>query len=160
MAAITTISYRVQDAKGNKSSFLIRVPASFTHTQVSAFHANFAPVLDAVLGAKIVEAAVEYSLTLPGGLKANPDANNDVQESGLFTMVAADTAFVESIRVPGFKESLFSGETIPTEAGAALAFKNALISGLDGGGVQVLPCDRYGNDLTSMRSAVKTFRKK
>ena len=159
MAAITTLSFSVEDAKGQRGTALIRIPASFTHAQVTTFAANLAPVLDAVLGAKILGMSVAYDLTLPGGLKGTADANNDVQESGLFTFAAAGTIYKESQRVPGFKESLFVGTTIDVAAGAGLSYKNAMLAGLDGGGVTVLPCDRYGNDLTALSSAVKTFRK-
>jgi hypothetical protein len=159
MAAVTTLSVRILDESGTPATLLLRLPATFTHAQVTAFAANFAPIADAVLAGKIDEMSVTYSLTLPQGLKASADANSDVQKSALFTLAAANTSFSDGIRVPAFKEAKFSGDSVNLEDSAVSAFVDALTDGLDGGGTPVLPCDRYGNDLTSLNKAKKTFRK-
>ncbi len=158
--ATFNISYSILDGDGDTSNFAVKVPrGAFTIAQIESYAQQLASLLDVVIGGKITGLAVTLEAALPGGLKAAAVGTSDVQEGALFTFTNA-SPYVDSVRVPAWLETAFAGKEVNLEAVGVGAFVAALTAGLDIGGTQVQPSDRYENDYTALARAVKSFRKK
>lgn len=155
------IGYTMRDADGDTSTFAVKIPdATYTLANLAEFAKEFGDLINAVTDAVIVDVRLVASFPVDENWRTLPVQDCEVQKGALFAFQAADTEFRHSIRIPGFRPSKFAGNSVNTGDADVIALKNALISGLDASGVVVLPSDKYGNDLVSMISAVKSFRKK
>lgn len=155
-----SVSFSIEDRDGDNSTVIIFLDSTFTLAQYAGFVTNFAPLLDAVTQGKIVSATLNMDMTLPGGLKASATSTAENQVGGLWTM-ATPARYKHGIRVPALVDSLFVGKNVNySAAGAAQNFTNAITGGVDVSGTQIIPRDGYGNDLTSVATAVKSIRRK
>lgn len=158
--ATFNVSYSILDGDGDTSALAFKVPAgTLTLAQITGYAQQVATLLDVVIGGKITGLAITLEAALPGGLKASATGTSDVQEGALFSFVNA-SPYIDSIRVPAWNEDLFVGKEVNTEGTGVGNFISALITGLDVSGATVAASDRYENDYTSLKSAVKSFRKK
>jgi hypothetical protein len=154
MADVSFISYRLTDHKGDRATVQIFAPATATLAELQALSDAVAAELDDVTGLLIESAAVNLALTLPAGIKESATANVDAEKGVNWGFDAADTDYRHTIRVPGVPSALVEGDNAVHDSGDGLAWKNIIING-DG----VTPVtDRYANDLTSLLTAVVTFR--
>jgi hypothetical protein len=159
MATVTNISYSFQDADGNRATTIISLPSTTLFADLTDFASDAAILLDAVSDAVITDIAITYTVALPGGIKTDPVANSNVQESALFTLNAANTVYKAGIRVPALVQAMFTGREVDTTDADITALVNALVSGLTENGNNVSPTDKFANDLTGLSKAVKVFRK-
>lgn len=159
MAINALLSLTVVDAKGKKASmpFYVKFPDNAAVSDVTGTLDALATNIDAISEGKIVsESATIYS-TVPGGLKTDPVANSDVEESGLFTH-PLDGLLQKSfgIDIPAFKQSLFvQGEIDMTDLDV-VAYLDGIVNG-------ITPADFYETlwsyQLTQPTKARKSFRK-
>lgn len=159
MATVTQISYSIRDADGNRASLLIPVPSATLFDDVSDFAVELAPLVDAVIEGVIVSITATYDIALPGGLDTDPEADSNVQKSGLFSFDVTGHPRRYGIRVPALDETKFTGKEVDTVDTDIAALTSALIDGLTENTHLVAPCDAYGNDLAALFRAVKVFRK-
>ena len=160
MAALYNVSYSLLDDDGNTSAYAIKVPeAALTIAEIREFAQEFAAALDLVTEAQITKIAVTLETTIPGGLKATPEAQSNVQEGALFSFIASDTLYKYGSRVPAFQQDYFTGTQVDQTEVDVQAYINAMLLGLDSTGTPVIPSDQYGNDLTTVAKAYKSFRR-
>lgn len=158
--ANASVTYTIQDADGDVKSLPIIFPrGTLTLAQIDAFASAYAPLLDAVLDAQIVGISTSIDLAIPNGLKSSAASGTDVERGALFTFNAANTPYVWSAFLPGFATAKFSGDEVNKTDSAVAALIGAMVSGLTNAGATVSPSDKYGNDLTALKAAVKRFRK-
>jgi hypothetical protein len=158
--ATFNVSYSILDGDGDTSALAFKVPAgTLTLAQITGYAQQMATLLDAVIGGKILGIGITLDAALPGGLKAAATATSDVQEGALFTFTTA-TPYVDSVRVPAWLETLFTGKEVNLAGTGVGAFRDGLLNGIDVAGTTVAASDRYENDYTSLKSSVKSFRKK
>lgn len=158
--SLVTASISVLDADGDISTTPINIPlGTLTITQLAGFLQGAATDLDAITEGKLVSINVNLDVDLPSGLKSAPVANSDVQESGLLTYTAANTKYVWSQIIPAFVQGKFSGKNINLADTAVTTFTNRMINGATVASALVQPSDKYENDLQSVKSGTKRFRK-
>jgi len=158
--ATFNVSYSILDGDGDTSALAFKVPAgTLTLAQITGYAQQVATLLDAVIGGKILGIGITLDAALPGGLKAAAVATSDVQEGALFTFTTS-TPYVDSVRVPAWLETLFTGKEVNLAGAGVGAFRDALLTGLTVAGANVAASDRYENDYTSLKTATKSFRKK
>lgn len=152
---------RIRDADGDVSTSQFNFPATFTLTNIEEYAEAFLPLLDAVIHGRIEEAGVTVSITLPGGLKANPAAYCDVQQGALFSWLT-NGGFNTSVRLPTFQPEMFGAgsKDVDVEDTDVAAMVTAIISGIEvTGPVTVTPSDYRGDDITALVKGVESFRK-
>jgi hypothetical protein len=154
MAQVDLISYSLADDDGNVSSVPIFIPTGSTLAAIQTFSDSMAAAIDGISGAKIQSASVMKALTLPGGMKANALGDHFVNHGANFGYDAADTVYRHTARIPAIKLTLLTGEVVNTADPLVVTFD----TGMTGGFGADTPSDRYGNDLTSLLSALATFR--
>jgi len=155
------VGVTVLDADGNTKSHDVKVPAgSLTLAAIEGFAQFYAEKVDAVSEAKVTSIRVTWELTPSGVIKPNPVAGSNVQEAALVQFDAAGTPYAWSVSVPAWIAAAFSGKSVNWVNGAALAWKNLMLDGATYDAQLVAPCDKYENDLTSVVSGVKRFRRK
>ena len=153
-------SYSVTDSDGDSRSMVVPVPrGALTLAEITGFMEAQAALIDPILDGAITEMRVEIKVPVPGGLKASPNANAEVQKGGLFTFALDGSDYSYSIRVPALLPSLFSGKEVNTADTDVTAFVNSIIAGLDVAGTQVTPSNPFEFDINALKTAKKTFRK-
>lgn len=150
----TIISVGMNDAAGKRRTFPVWVQDGYTVAQLQTFINNFVPLLDAVIGAQILDVSVGYTMTVPGGLKGSPDAGSEVRQGALLSYDATGTPYRFSLFVPTWDEAGYTADVV-NNTGAYATFITNLLNG-DG---TVLPCDKYDNDLSAYLGGEQTFRK-
>jgi len=160
MALTDVITISIVDNDGDRRSLPIYMPTGLTLAQLNDGAAQIAAQVDAVIDGQIIEMSVTHNVTLPGGLKAGPVAFCEVQKGALFSFFAAGTNRTYSTYIPTFRPDLFINDDVDSsDADVSVLETNYLDGwGLTGGGT-LAPSDEYGNDLTFLKKAVKTFRK-
>lgn len=155
MAVVDDISVKIQDAKGESTRLHIYAPTGQTFAAITAFTDQNLPLLDVITAGQIVAATLTRAIILPGGLKAAPVANSDVQEGANMLFDVAASNYNHSIRVPALVQALFTGREVDLADLDVIAWSNDVINGLGG----VAPSDRKGGDLVGLLSGKKTFHK-
>lgn len=159
--SLFVVGVTVLDADGNNKQTDVKVPAGvLTKANIEAFAQQYASIVDSASEGKVVGLRVTWELTPPGTVKPNPNVGSNVQEAALWTFDAADTPYAYSVSVPAWLQAAFTGKEVNQAHGAALAFKNLMLTGYNDGGTFIIPSDKYENDLTAVISAVKRFRRK
>lgn len=156
MANTDFITFKLTDIDGQSGTLQLFVPTGGTIAQLQTLSDAFAAVLDDVTAAIIEESTVTLQLTLPGGLDVTPANGHYIQHGANFGFDAADTPYRHTIRVPAILESLLTGDVVETGSPPGSTFVNGITGGFGG----LLPSDRYGNDLTALLSALRSFRKR
>jgi hypothetical protein len=95
-------------------------------------------------------------MSLNGTIKGSPVADSDPNEGALYSFDADSTAYNPSIWVPAAAQSKFVGQAVDTSDTDVSAF----VIAVTGAHSSVSASDRYANDITALRSAVKKFRRK
>jgi len=159
--AIFNISYGVIDDQGDTQRIQVTVPqGALTLANITGYAQALAALIDDVIDGYISDISLCLVIGLPGGMKTSANAGAEVERGANFTFQADGTNYAHTIRVPGVLPGLFVGNSVDLTAGAVVALRAALTSGLNIGGTQVIPSDRYENDLTNLIAATKTFRRK
>lgn len=156
---IFSVLYSVIDAKNAISNTEIAVPDTFSLVQITSFATQMAALIDPLMKGKITRIGIVLAVTLPGGLKATPATDADVEEGARFQFNSAG-GFYTGLRLPTFDEALIQPGTKVVDVFDAdvLAFIGGMVSGLDVGGVQVTPSDKRQADVVSLKSAVEQFQ--
>jgi len=155
MAETNLISYQVKDFNNHIAQVHIYVPTGLTVAQLVAFSDLAAADLDTIIGATIEKASVTLDLGLPEGLKGTAVDSQPVEEGANLAFDAANTAYRWTQRVPSLLDEYYTEDTVILADSDITAWTARMTAG----DLTVLPCDRYGNDLTDVLSGVKTFRK-
>ena len=149
---------RIRDEDGDASTMTLKFPDSLTVGDITDYAGAFLPLLDAVINGKIEAAGVCLAVSLPGGLKAAPINNTDVQQGAQFLFRAG--AYPVRLRVPTFKPTMFvaGSKTVDITDADVLNFRNAILNGLTPVATLVEPSSNRGEDIDSWVSAVENFR--
>lgn len=129
--------------------------ATATLANLIAWASGLGLAIDTVSEGQVTKIRLIISIPVPGGVKANPVANSDVEETGLLTFNASSTPNAYGFDLPSFVQSAFTGGKIDL-ANADVA---ALVSYLTVPSNTIVGTDRYGNALATVRQGNKTFRK-
>ena len=159
------LSYTIADDAGAVQTWALKVvqdtDITFEHILLAAN--ELGELLDPAIEGIVTSVNVNFSMA-PGWIANDtPGANSDVEEGALLTFNCADTTYTHSNRIPAFLQSLFNGKVVNTASPAADNLISGILAGftVDPGGDEhtVVFGDNYDNAYTSLRRAVKSFRK-
>lgn len=156
MAITTLISFGIQGAAGPLKRFPVWMDSGAAIADIQDAIDTLAPAIDAAIAGKITDVEVTMAFSLPGGLKASPDAGSHSRQGANLTFDAESTNYAHTVYLPTWEEAGFSGDTV-LETGVYDTLQDALIASY-GTGEENLT-DKYGNDLVSFVSGERTFRK-
>lgn len=111
------ISYTIKDEKDARSIMGVHVTAvNIVGILDSAgspleYAADLALLIEPLISGQIVAININVSVPLPAGLKTAPELTSDVEEGATFTFITADK-FTAQVRIPTFRETLQSGESV------------------------------------------------
>lgn len=150
--------YTIQDAKGAKSTMKINFPQAADIAVLKDFVTTTASMIDALIKGKIVDAGIGLAVALPGGLKASPLADSDVEEGARFSWRTALNT-IPAFRMPTFDEAFISpgSRAVDTTDGTVDAFVQRVIAGRTVGLTNVSPSDDHGEDITALDAARESF---
>lgn len=149
----------LQDDKGERRS----IPLYFTYDSATTLSAILAYLsvtlsyLNAITDAQIVSHSLTLNIALPGGLKAAPVADCDVEETGLITYLT-DAPVKRSFGqdIPGFAQSKFVGGKIDLADADVVAWTGRFTAT----GTSLVGSNQdFLAGLASVRTGKKTFRK-
>ena len=155
MAFAVIIQVDFVDAK-NKTSFTrIRVPTGFTIAQYTTFAEDVCQAISDISGCVITGASIGLNLTMTG-LATTVTAGADIAVKAFFKFRSAVAGFFAKMALPTFDEEtlVLAGTDQIDTADTAVAAYIALVETGDG---TILPCDKYGNDLTALDISRELF---
>jgi len=152
--ADTLLSMAIRDADGDKKRVQVFLPAATTQAAIVTFSDSFAALMDAVIGGKIDEISYTISIPVPGGLKADPVADTEVQKGALLSYDNA-SRYKWGQYIPTWLDDNFTGDEINPGGTGVSAFLAAYSAGLAG----TNPTNGYSDDLTALAASRKAFRK-
>ena len=149
---------RIRDEDGDSSTMTVKFPDSLTITDIIDYADDFLLLVDAVIDGKVEGAGICIGYTLPGGLKASPINNCDVQHGAQFLFRAG--GYPVRLRVPTFKPTMFvaGSKVVDITDSDVLNFRNSISAGLTPDITLVQPSDNRGADIDEWVSGVENFR--
>jgi len=151
-----SVLFTIRDEKGARSLVEIYLPSATTIALAQDFVTAVAPLLEALITGAIERVGICVSGTLPGGLRASPLANSDVEEGARFIFTSAG-GYTTSVRIPTFDDTLILEGTniVDSDAGAVTSF----VAGMTAGLATVQPTDYRSADITALKSAREDFQR-
>jgi len=140
----------------NKTSFTrVRVPTGFTIAQYTSFVQDLAQAVTNISGCRVTGASISLNFSM-AGLTAAASAVADVASKAFLKVRSAVAGFFAKMSIPTFDEDslVLTGSDQIDTADVDVAALIALIETGDG---TVVPCDKYGNDLTETTIARELF---
>lgn len=150
-----TAVFTIRDGKGARSTVEININVA-TIANAQSFVTAMAPLLDAVILGVIERVGICAVATLPGGLRAVPDSDSDVEEGARFVYNSVG-GYKTSVRLPTFNEAMMlsGSQRVDQSDTDVLAFNTAMTDPL----ATFSASDYRGADIVSLRSAVDAFQK-
>jgi hypothetical protein len=151
------LSYQLKDADHEPTSFDVPfTTSSGLLADIAAWVSTITPAIDLVMDGQILKIKLSLLIPLPtSGIKTSPATGAENERTGLFSMAASSTPNAYGLDFPSFSQLYFTGNQIDTSN----ANVSALITLLTTTSNSTRVTDRYGNNLVSVKNAVKTFRK-
>lgn len=156
------VVYSIKDAKSKISTFRINFgnPATVNLGMVTAWATAVAPTIANLITGALVEIGVGFTLALPGGLPASPQAISDVEEGARFSYKTALNT-VTGFRIPTFNESkMVSGTANVNGSDTDVVDLNTkMVLGHTVALETIQPTDERGEDVTAVVSMKDSFSK-
>lgn len=146
------LTYTVRDSDGDRATFRVNLPTATAQADVITYAQYLAGLTDDVIEGVIESIQATLSIALPEGLKGTT-TNSDVEHGARLSFQTAN-GFTTSFRLPTIMDAMLVGHEV-YQADTAMA---ALISAIVTGDSGVSPCDQRGEDITSIVTAVESFR--
>lgn len=144
-------SIHLVDANGDPGIVALHdyMPDTTTLASIVTKVSAMAGEVEVMVDGQILKGTTSIEFPLTAG-KGSPVANCEVEKGALFTFNVAGTTYAASFFVPTFKPTLFVGNEVNVaDAGVAAFLTNMLANWFD----------KYDHDITSLKRAVKRFRK-
>jgi len=158
MPVVDSISIPVTCEGGPVKRTIVNFPTGLAVADLQGFWTAFAPEFDTIHSGVTGNPSAKFTLTNPGGLRANAIADSDTRRGMLMAFDPADTNFNHSLFIPGVNLSLIVGGLINEADASLIAARDRILTGEVGPPVR-LPSDRNGNDITGFLGAEVSFRK-
>jgi hypothetical protein len=148
-------SFQVTDGDGNVTAVTVYAKhASATLAQLQSWGTDMSELIDGALDGKVTKASLLVDVTL-GDVKSDAAAGSNIQETALITFDCASTPYNFSLDFPAWNDDAFTGKAVDETNAAYQALRDYLITASN----TIVGTDRYGNALTAVNKARKTFRK-
>jgi hypothetical protein len=144
------------DDEGKPSSTGCWLPDATTLAAAQTFAAAFAQLIDNMTEGKLTGINMIYHVALPGGLKANPIANSDVEQGAIFVYADAQN-FKTSLRVAAVSKAkiVANSDAVDLADADVIALNLAMTAGIAG----TQPSTNRGDDLTALLSAKESYKR-
>lgn len=164
MTAPTIYSYTIKDAKGvsaTASFYVTYNPSTITFAELTSGLDALGSLVEAITDGVIVNSRVILQVDPNVAWKDNAVANCDVEESEVFDFNVANSPYLQSVVVPAIKQDLLvgGGKVNLSSAGAIKSFADAVV-GSFGTNNAISVIAKFGGDLTSVRQAYKSPRRR
>ncbi len=164
MAYAIVLRFDIRDDSGKTSFTKIRVPTTFSVSQVVEFGQAMAQLIANLSIGEVYRAGITFALDLSGlGLKVAAAAAADIYEKARFQFQTGVTRFRAFFRLPTWDETLtnLGSDTVDTSDVDVAA----LIAGMENGiavigPATIQPSDGRGNDIVSLQFAKEIRTKK
>jgi len=150
----TLLSIGVLDADGDTKRVQVFLPAATTQAAIVTYSDAFCALLDEVIDGQISDVSYTITVPVPGGLKANPVANSEVQKGALLSFANA-SRYKWGQYIPTWSDDNFSGDEVLLTPQEVIDFIVGYVAGIGG----TNPTNGYSDDLTSLAASRKAFRK-
>lgn len=165
MPSPTIYSFTIKDYNGLEATHIVYTAYDAATETVGALVGNIAAYgggLDAVTAGVIVDCRIIVDVAPDPSWKTTPVANIPIEETLLLNLNQANSKYVQSMDIPAVRDTLFTSDGRPIIAsGAIAALVNQLTNAVTGigGSSTVFAQSKFSNALTSLRDAMKSFRK-
>lgn len=161
MPSPTIYSFTLKDARGVSATTTgIYVSYDAATETVGALVGNIAALggtIDAITDAVITDCRIVIDVAPDPSWKSAPVASSDVQESFNLNFTQANSKYVQSVLIPGLKNSiLVNNAPAPTATPLSTFITNMTTS--IGGSSTVFANSKYSNALTALKDVFITFR--
>lgn len=161
MPSPTIMSFTIKDESGDTATsdlFVAYDAATETVAALLGAAAAYGGLLDAVTGGQIIEFNLKINGLPDPSWKVAPIADSDVQKTLLENFNVADSKYPQDFIVPAIRGTLIdtAGKPILTSGAAIDALNDLIVAGSGA----VFPNNKFLLDLTSLRDAAITFRKR
>lgn len=156
MADPTILSYTIQDAEGVETSHSIYVngPSSGLLSDLQAYAAAYATVLDGVTDGVIVRGRIDVPMSGLSGLKTTAGPN-DVEKTGLFNFGNSSTRYKIPVDVPAIAQAVITAGRIDLSNANVAAW----ITFLETASSTISAVSKFLAVLQNVVDALLTFRK-
>lgn len=151
-----SISVSLSDYRGRNASVIVRVPDSETVDEAVAYAQAMVQELDAITGARVESVDIIVPVTVTG-IKTGAVADVANENGANFNYSLQSSPYSETIRIPAILPALLAGDSVNTANADVNAFNVAIVAGAAGRPGAV---NEFGNKLTGLNSAKRTFRRK
>lgn len=156
---VNLLSVQITDDDGDTNSCIVHLPSGKTLAQYQAISDVLVSRIDNVINGQITASRMEVNFSLPVGLKAAPVQYSENQKGAQFNF-ETDGQYSHGFRVPSFADAKFDGDNVIQTDAQVAALITGMVDGVADGIGTTQPVSKYGEDLTSVRTAVKAFRRK
>lgn len=163
MPSPTIFSYSLKDAAGVKGSTDVYVAYDAATETIAALlgaAAAYGGLLDAVTAAKITGFSLHIPALPDPTWKGAAIANVDMEQTLLENMDILDSIYAQSIDIPCLRDTLIVGGRPVLTAGGPIALLNAALIAPGVIGTGVAAQSKFLENLTALRDAQVTFRKR
>lgn len=158
---VWTASYTIEDAKGLTSTVEVNFDQAATFDNARRAAQRVGQLINAITRGAIRKINIAYNVPLPTGLRAEPEANSDVEEGARFQF-RTENGFYSGMRLPTFNEALLVANSTEVDVTieAVRNFVEALRDSVNlVDPVAVIPCvDKRGEDLVALTFAREQFQ--
>jgi len=159
MAIAYQITYELEDDSGERATFGINIPTTFSLAQYTEFGRAVASLVDPIVSGRISNCGLTISVDLSGLTSNAFTSTSDVEEVAAFQFSTVDGTKT-LVNVPAIDElAVASGTDDLDQADVFVAaFITAMESGVAVTGGTVSPCDVAESDINSTVYARENFR--
>jgi hypothetical protein len=152
------LSVTEMDSLGVTATHNVNLTIAGTQTvdDVGAELNTYLPLLDAIIDTQIIRARAIWEVDLPGGLKAAPVANSEVQRGMLQQWDQANSIYSASTVVPGVSTAVAPNKKVNVANTDYVAWYGHLL-GLTGPAIKFV--SKFKNQIAARLKVEVTFRK-
>ncbi len=155
------VSATFEDEKGERvaAPFYFTTDDANTLANILSYAGTVAAQMEALSSSELLRVRIVLNAPLPGGIKTDPDAGSDNEETGLFTLALTSPSSKSfSVDIPAINPVVMDA-THPNIIDQANAAVIAFVTTLTTAGTGTPTNNLWSSAITGVRSAIKTFRK-
>jgi len=157
--AVYDFTFQIQDADGDNATFEVHTPSGLTLAQYTEGIQALSLLLDSIIAGIISFVSFVLNVDISALVGNIADINSDVEEIGAYAFTSSAN-FPVKLNIPGVNElDVAAGSDELNQADPQIAAViSMMLSGIAVTGGTIIPCDKDGNDLTTLNYARENFR--
>lgn len=153
-----TLAVRIRDSESDtrEATVPLYLPVGKTLAEYQAYANAVLPEIDFMTEGKITSAEITLPLTLPAGLKANPEDGSINERGGLITFDTTGPR-ADSVRIPAIARSIMTGNSFSLSHSSVADFILRLTTATTTANIRPRTSQDY--EYSAARKGAKSFRK-